>query len=92
MTKGTYASVVVVIFAIIFLVNPSISFGLAFFATRDKDLVMILSPFLTISTTHQSFAAQDPARSFRQIELEDLGGHTEVLDPSRPTKPPGPLS
>jgi hypothetical protein len=36
-------------FAMIFFVNPSISFGLAFFATLDKDLVMIFRPFLPIS-------------------------------------------
>jgi hypothetical protein len=46
---GTYASVVVVMLAMIFFVNPSISFGLAFLATLDKDLVMILRPFLYIS-------------------------------------------
>jgi len=32
-----------------FFVYPSISFGLAFFATLDKDLVMIFKPFLQIS-------------------------------------------
>jgi hypothetical protein len=38
----------VVILAIMFFVNPSISLGLAFFATRDRDLVMMLRPFLNV--------------------------------------------
>lgn len=42
----TYASVVVVIFAMIPFVNPSISSGLAFFATLANNFEMIFSPFL----------------------------------------------
>jgi hypothetical protein len=47
--QRTYASVVVVILAMMFFVNPSISFGLAFFATLDRDLVMMFKPFLLVS-------------------------------------------
>ncbi len=44
------ASVVVSIFAMIFLVKPSISLGCAFFATLERDLEMILRPFLLITS------------------------------------------
>jgi hypothetical protein len=47
---GTYASVVVVILAMIPFVNSSTSFGLAFLATRESDLVIIFNPFLSVSS------------------------------------------
>jgi hypothetical protein len=48
--EKTYASVVVVILAIMVFVNPSMSFGLDILATLDNDFVIIFSPFLSIST------------------------------------------
>jgi hypothetical protein len=49
---GTYASVVVVILAMIPFVNPSTSFELAFLATRESDLVIMFNPFLSVSNFH----------------------------------------
>jgi hypothetical protein len=43
---SAHASVVVSMLLITVLVKPSMSSGWAFLATRERDLVMILRPFL----------------------------------------------